>query len=79
MAIPDAAAVATMRLLASQGIVAGESGVAGLAGFLLAAADPDARATLGLDATSRVLLFSTEGATDPELYATLVDTPPPGG
>ncbi len=79
MAIPDAAAVATMRLLASQGIVAGKSGVAGLAGFLLAAADPDARATLGLDATSRVLLFSTEGATDPELYATLVDTPPPGG
>jgi diaminopropionate ammonia-lyase len=73
MAVPDAAAVATMRLLASQGIVAGESGVAGLAGFLLAAADPAARATLGLNADSRVLLFSTEGATDPEVYANLVD------
>jgi len=71
MAIPDEAAVATMRLLASLGIVAGESGVAGLAGYLLAAADPAARATLGLDAASRVLLFSTEGATDPELYAKL--------
>ncbi len=69
MAIPDVAAIATLRLLAAQGIVAGESGVAGLAGFLLAAADPAARRTLGLDATSRVLLFSTEGATDPELYA----------
>ena len=72
MAIPDAAAVETMRLLASQGIVAGESGVAGLAGCLLAAADPAARAALGLDAASRVLLFSTEGATDPALYAKLV-------
>jgi diaminopropionate ammonia-lyase len=73
MAIPDVAAIATLRLLAAQGIVAGESGVAGLAGFLLAAADPAARGTLGLDATSRVLLFSTEGATDPELYAKLAD------
>jgi diaminopropionate ammonia-lyase len=72
MAIPDAAAVATMRLLAAQGIVAGESGVAGLAGCLLAAADPAARATLGLGPESRVLVFSTEGATDPALYAKLV-------
>ena len=71
MAIPDEAAVACLRLLATQRIVAGESGVAGLAGCLLAIADPAARATLGLDATSRVLLFSTEGATDPELYAKL--------
>ena len=37
MAIPDAAAVDCMRLLARQGIVGGESGVAGLAGCLLAA------------------------------------------
>ena len=71
MAIPDAAAVATLRLLAAQGIVSGELGVAGLAGYLLAAADPAARATLGLDAGSRVLTFSTEGATDPLVYATL--------
>jgi diaminopropionate ammonia-lyase len=73
MAIPDVAAIGTLRLLATQGIVAGESGVAGLAGLLLAAADPAARVTLGLDTTSRVLLFSTEGATDPELYAKLAD------
>ncbi len=82
MAIPDAAAIDCMRLLAQHGIVAGESGVAGLAGFLLAAADPAARETLGLDADSRVLLFSTEGATDPELYARLIEQPAgpgPGG
>ena len=71
MAVPDEAAIACMKLLAGLGIVAGESGVAGLAGFLLAAADPAARETLGLGPDSRVLLFSTEGATDPALYAQL--------
>jgi diaminopropionate ammonia-lyase len=73
MAIPDDAAVATMRLLAQAGVVAGESGVAGLGGCLLAAADPAAREVLGLGEGSRVLVFSTEGATDPELYARLVE------
>ncbi len=72
MAIPDAAAVAAMRRLAALGIVAGESGVAGLAGLARAAADPMARAGLGLSADSRVLAFSTEGATDPALYARLI-------
>lgn len=72
MAVPDAAAVDCMRLLARSGIVAGESGVAGLAGLRLVAADPQARAVLGLNADSRVLLFSTEGATDPALYQQLV-------
>ncbi len=76
MAIPDAAAIDCLKILAEQGIVAGESGVAGLAGLLLAAADPVARETLGLTADSRVLLFSTEGATDPGLYATLVGVAP---
>jgi diaminopropionate ammonia-lyase len=72
MSIPDEAAVAVMRLLAGGGVVAGESGVAGLAGCLLAAGDAAARASLGLGEASRVLVFSTEGATDPELYARLV-------
>ena len=72
LAIPDAAAVDAMRLLAKCGVVSGESGAAGLAGLMLAAGDPMARAALGLGAESRVLLFSTEGATDPALYASLV-------
>lgn len=67
MAVPDDAAIECMRLLADQKIVSGESGVAGLAGCLLATADPAAREMLGLDG-ARVLLFSTEGATDPALY-----------
>ena len=72
MAIPDEAAIATMRLLAASGIVAGESGVAGLAGFRLALEDAEARAALGLGPDSRVLAFNTEGATDAALYASLI-------
>ena len=78
MAVPDAAAVDCMRLLArrSPSITAGESAVAGLAGLLLAAREPFGRALLGLEETSRVLVFGTEGATDPALYARLVETGP---
>ena len=72
LACGEPSLLACMRLLADRGIVAGESGVAGLAGFLLGAADPAARETLGLDSSTRVLLFSTEGATDPALYQRLV-------
>ena len=50
----------------------GRIGAAGAAGLLLAAADPSARAALGLGPESRVLLFSTEGATDPDLYRRLL-------
>jgi diaminopropionate ammonia-lyase len=75
MAIPDEAALETMQLLAGLEMVAGESGVAGLAGCLLAAADLAARATLGLDEHSRVLVFNTEGATDRPAYDTIVGNP----
>lgn len=72
MGIPDAAAIDTMRFLADQGIVAGESGAVGLAGARLAMADKEASAALGLDADSRILTFSTEGATDVAVYAALI-------
>ncbi len=49
---------------AGMGIIVGRSGVAGLAAFRLASADDNARAALGLGPESRVLAFSTEGATD---------------
>jgi diaminopropionate ammonia-lyase len=76
MAIPDEAAVACMRLLAGFGVVGGESGVAGLAGCLLVVSDPASRELLGLDRSSRVLAFLTEGATDPENYERLVGISP---
>jgi diaminopropionate ammonia-lyase len=72
MAIPDTAAADTMRELAKDGIVGGESGVAGLAGLRLAATDPAMRAALRLDLSSRVLVFGTEGDTDPQVYADIV-------
>jgi diaminopropionate ammonia-lyase len=74
MAVPDDSAVACMKALAARKppVVAGESAVAGLAALLLAASEPFARAALGLEADSRVLLFGTEGATDPAVYARLV-------
>lgn len=76
MAVPDEAALATMQLLASGAagatIVGGESGVAGLAGLIVAAGVPDWRRTLGLDRASRILLIGSEGDTDPDLYARIV-------
>ena len=81
MTIGDDSAIDCMRLLAEgryadQPIVAGESAVAGLAGFLIASADPDVRGRLALDRESRILLFGTEGATDPAVYASLVGRAP---
>lgn len=72
MAIPDEAAARTMRDLAALGVVGGESGVAGLAGFRMAARDAAMREALGLGPQSRVLLYGTEGATDPEVYRRIV-------
>ena len=68
LSVPDEAAVDCLRFLFAQGHETGESGVAGLAGLLLAAADPAARAALRLTRHSRVLLFGTEGVTDPVVY-----------
>ena len=72
MAIPDEAAAAAMRRLARDGIVGGESGAAGLAGLLAAAADPAMRTALQLDGNSHVLVFGTEGDTDPDVYRAIV-------
>ncbi len=77
MTIDDSAAASTMRLLASPSagdpsIVAGESAVAGLAGFLGVARDAAARQRLGLSSDSRVLVEGTEGATDLEANERIV-------
>ncbi|MBI3516387.1 MAG: diaminopropionate ammonia-lyase [Proteobacteria bacterium] len=78
MTVPDQAAIDAMRRLAArrQPVVAGESAVAGLAAVRAVAADGAARAALRLGADSRVLLFGSEGATDPALYTGLVGRSP---
>jgi diaminopropionate ammonia-lyase len=80
LTIDDESALEAMRILAEgrfgdAPLVAGESAVAGLVGCLGAAADPALRAALGLDANSRVLVFGSEGATDPALYQRIVGKP----
>lgn len=77
IALPDGLAAEEMRRLARPPagrlpIVAGESAVAGLAALRVAMATPDWRAALRLDASSRVLVFGTEGDTDPEVYRDIV-------
>lgn len=79
--IPDSAAVAVMKLLADgiggdRPFVAGESAVAGLAGALAAGDAPEIAAKLDLGPNSRVLIFGSEGATDPETYTQLVGRKP---
>jgi diaminopropionate ammonia-lyase len=81
MTVDEEDAVAVMNRLArptgaDAAIIAGESGGAGLAGLMRAAADPDAKRALGLDKTSRVFVINTEGATDPKRYAGLVGMTP---
>ena len=77
MTIDDEQAIEAMRVLARGGdgdipIVAGESGTAGLAALEVLRNDPVLSAQVGLDATSRILLISTEGATAPRVYEELV-------
>lgn len=77
MTVSDDAAEAAMRTFANATygdvpIVSGESGAAGLAALQALAADPEAKRRVGLDAGSRVLLISTEGATAPAVYAGIV-------
>ncbi|RUS59310.1 diaminopropionate ammonia-lyase [Pseudorhodobacter sp. E13] len=77
LAIPDALIGPTMRLLArplgaDPQIEGGESGVAGLAALIAAARQPGLRERLGLTGESRVLLFGSEGITDPEIYAAMM-------
>jgi len=77
LAVPDSAAISAMQALAEGiggdvPIVGGESGVGGLAGLLAASADPHVGSGLGLDESARVLLFGSEGDTDPVLYRQIV-------
>ena len=75
--VDDAQAVQAMRTLAQgvdgdRPIVAGESGVAGLAALQALRADAPLWAEAGLGPDARVLLISTEGATAPQVYAQCV-------
>jgi diaminopropionate ammonia-lyase len=72
LTVGEVDAASAMRVLASRGIVAGESGAAGLAGATVALRSADTCARLGIDRTSVIAVVNTEGATDPVNYARIV-------
>jgi diaminopropionate ammonia-lyase len=75
IAIDDEPAREAMRALAGEGVVAGETGAAALAGLteLLGGEDaPELRDRLDLGPDARALVLCTEGATDPKAYAEIV-------
>ena len=77
MTISDDDAVTAMHMLARGSerdipIVSGESGAAGLAGLAVIRKHEALSAEIGLNANSRVLLISTEGATAPQVFQQLV-------
>lgn len=72
MSIKDEVVPEVMKLLVRKNIIAGESAVAGLAGFLIANSSEEMRNTLKLDSNSKVLFFGTEGDTDEKMYQKLI-------
>lgn len=82
--IDDEAAKDAVRVLArprgqDPSIVAGESGAAGLAGLIVASRDAELRDVLELGPQSRVLVVSTETATDPASYDAILRSAAPAG
>ena len=77
LAIDDDWALQAMRRLAEgrdgdPRIVAGETGGASVAALLALERDAGARAKLGLGPAARVLVFGSEGDTDPAIYRQIV-------
>lgn len=75
--LPEKYVPLAMRTMASgvredPPIEAGESAVAGVGALLALADDGAARDALGLTQESSVLVFGTEGATDPDLYKKII-------
>ena len=79
LAIEDERAREAMRLLAAAGVVAGESGAASTGGLLELMKGIETRRVreaLEVGPDTRVLLISTEGATDPVSYGRIVGRSP---
>jgi diaminopropionate ammonia-lyase len=74
LTISEDAVPACMKMLAQSQppVEAGESAVAGLGAAIVAREDAEMSNKLGLDSNSRIFVIGTEGATDPELYQTLI-------
>ena len=76
--IPDSLVAPTIRLLANaesgdEKVEAGESAVAGLASLIAVMQDAKLASTLGLDKSAHILLFGSEGITDPAIFKAIMD------
>ncbi|HXX79585.1 MAG TPA: pyridoxal-phosphate dependent enzyme, partial [Ktedonobacteraceae bacterium] len=79
ISIDDEWACLGMRKFAKLGLVSGETGAAGIGGVLAllhTSSLGDARLSLGIDSSTRILVICTEGATDPVAYEQIVGTSP---
>ncbi len=76
LGIPDPPAVQAMRLAhdGADSLVIGETGIAGLAGALVASEDDRIRRDLGIDGKSRIVAVACEGATDLEVFHRLLNS-----
>lgn len=75
VAIEDDYARQSMRELAKAGVVAGETGGAGLGGIMKVLPSSGlqrARDALNITNSTHILVISTEGATDPQVYRQIV-------
>lgn len=71
IAVDDEPVREAMRLAARSNVVSGETGASGLGGLLellRAEEAEEARLALGVSGETRVLLFNSEGATNPDAY-----------
>ena len=73
--VTDSVAERGVRTLYAAGVESGESGAAVGVGFLQSL-EPTQRAALGIDPTSVVLVFNTEGNTSPSVHAEILETVP---
>jgi len=73
--IDDSSIPDTMRLLYNNTpkIEAGESSVAGLAALIALMKKNDIAQKTGINKESTILVFGTEGATDPEIYKSIIE------
>jgi len=77
--VPESLVKPSLKILAEPlggdaPIAAGESAIAGLAALLAIMQNTKRAAALGLSEQSRVLLIGSEGITDPETHAAVMDT-----
>ena len=72
--IPDEPIAEVMKYLANlpEPVVAGESAVAGLAGFMITQHSDEYRKALNIDENSKILFLGTEGDTDAVVYEKMV-------